>query len=138
MGSRTLDKLLLKWILDSGHENVSFVGANERTWLLGRLDGLAINVDFVDSDPKFPNPRDAVFDDVDFSELVIVFNAEKHYPIGRLVESEFIIVGDNDQHNGDCNPIDSFDKIIEQNSITNVMNKEQIEKWWIVHGTNMA
>lgn len=138
MGSRTLDKLLLNWIVSSGHETVSFVGANERTWLSGRLDGLAINVDFVDSDPKFANPRDAVFDDVDFPELVVVFNAEKHYPIGRLVEAEFIIVGDNDQHNGDCNPIDSFDKIIEQNSITNVINKQQLDKWWIVHGTNMA
>ena len=136
MGSRTLDQLLINWIIQSGHESVSLIGANERDWLVKRVRGLGIHLDFIDSDPKFPNPRDAVFDDVEFQDLIVVCNAEKHYPIGKLTQGEFIIVGDNDQHNGDCNPIDSFDKIIQQNSITSIINKEQIEKWWIVHGIN--
>lgn len=136
MGTRPLDQLLLNIIVESEHDNVSFVGPNERAWLINRTRGLGIEVDVIDSDPKFDNPRDAVFDDIEYKELVVVFNAEKHYPIGKLVKRDFIIVGDNEQHNGDCNPIDSFDKIIEQNSIINVIDTQQIEEWWVVYGNN--
>ena len=138
MGSRALDELLEDLILETGIDNVTFVGANERNGLLRRVEGLGIEVDFVDSDPKFDNPRDAVFDDIEFNELVVVFNAEKHYPIGRLIDREMIVVGDDEKHNGDCNPIDSFDKIIEQNSIKEVHSKHKIDKWWIVHGHSVV
>lgn len=136
MRTRNLDRLLLDYIVSSEIDNITLVGPNERKSLINKLKGLGLEVDVIDSDPKFDNPRDAVFDDIEYNELVVVFNAEKHYPIGKLTKGTFIIVGDDEQHNGDCNPINSFDKIIEQNSIKDIVDTQQIEKWWIVYGTN--
>lgn len=138
MGTRALDRLLLDWIIKYDYDSVTLVGPNERDWLIRQLEGLDIEVDIIDSDPKFDNPRDAVFDEVTFNDLIVVCNAEKHYPIGKITKGNFIIVGDNDQHNGDCNPIDSFGKLIIQNTITTIKNAIQLDKWWIVYGNNVA
>lgn len=100
------------------------------------LEGIGIDVDVVDYDPKFPNPRDVIYDNVKFNELVVDFNAEKHYPIGNVYKGDMIVIGDNDQHNGDCNPIDNVDVLIEQNNITNVDFSYNIDKWFVVKGNN--
>jgi len=136
MGRRNLEKLLLDTIISEGYESVSLVACNERTELVYMLEGIGIDVDVVDYDPKFPNPRDVIYDNVKFNELVVDFNAEKHYPIGNVYKGDMIVIGDNDQHNGDCNPIDNVDVLIEQNNITNVDFSYNIDKWFVVKGNN--
>ena len=136
MGRRNLEKLLLDTIISEGYESVSLVACNERTELVYMLEGIGIDVDVVDYDPKFPNPRDVIYDNVKFNELVVDFNAEKHYPIGNVYKGNMIVIGDNDQHNGDCNPIDNVDVLIEQNNITNVDFSYNIDKWFVVKGNN--
>jgi hypothetical protein len=136
MGRRSVEELLLEAILDGGYESVTFVASNERPWLARRVKGLGIELDVLDYDPKFNNPRDAIFDKVTFNELVIDFNAEKHYPIGKIFKGDMIIIGDNDQHNGDCNPITSTNQIIEQNEINKVDFSYNIDKWYVVKGSN--
>ena len=136
MGRRALDKLFLDWIVQSGHEHVSFVGPNEREWLKKRVEGLGIKVDIIDSDPKFDNPIDAIFDEWDPAPLVIVFNVEKHFPLGQKIAAEMILVGDNEQHNGDCNPIDSCEKMIMQNRLHTVYNQINNTTRYIVWGSN--
>tara|TARA_R110000772_G_scaffold2863_8_gene10472 strand:- start:5556 stop:5972 length:417 start_codon:yes stop_codon:yes gene_type:complete len=136
MGRRNLEKLLLDTIISEGYESVSLVACNERTELVYMLEGIGIDVDVVDYDPKFPNPRDVIYDNVKFNELVVDFNAEKHYPIGKVYTGDMIVIGDNDQHNGDCNPIDNVDVLIEQNNITNVDFSYNIDKWFVVKGNN--
>ena len=136
-----LDLMILSEITDRGFESVTFVGANERDLLLRNIKGLGIDVDFVDSDPKFHNPRDAVFDDIDFKELVVVFNAEKHYPIGKIHKGNFIIIGDDDHHNGDCNPITCTSQLVDQNDITDywfnyTIPKSDNHNWFVIGGSN--
>lgn len=134
MGKRDLDKLLLEWILDSREEEVTFVGPGDRNFLVNRVRGLGIKVHVVDSDPKYTDPSDAVFDSVNFSPLVVVFNAEKHYPIGKLTSRKIIVVGDNDQHNGDCNPISSCSQLVEQNNFQYVKDYRELHKWFLAYG----
>ena len=135
MGKRDLDRLLRDLIIEDGCESVTLVGHGDRANLIRDVQGILSEVDLVDYDPKFDNPRDAVFDDIDFKELVVVFNAEKHFPIGQLTSRRMIVVGDNDQHNGDCNPISSCEMLIEQNNMVDVEFQQVFEKWFIVKGT---
>lgn len=136
MGRRDLEKLLLDSIINDGYESVTLVACNERSDLVYKLSGLGIHVDIIDYDPKFKNPKDVIFDNIKFNELVVDFNAEKHYPIGKVYKGDLIVIGDNDQHNGDCNPIDNVDILIEQNNITNVDFSYNIDKWFVVKGNN--
>lgn len=136
MGRKDLEKLLLDSIVNDGYESVSLVACNDRSELIYKLSGIGIQVDIIDYDPKFENPKDAIYDQVKFNELVIDFNAEKHYPIGKVYKGDMIVIGDNDQHNGDCNPIDNVDILIEQNNITNLDFAYNIDKWFIVKGNN--
>lgn len=136
MGRRDVEKLLLNAIIDGGYESVTFVASNERPRLVREVKGLGIDLDVIDYDPKFENPRDAIFDDVTFNELVVDFNTEKHYPIGKVYKGDMIVIGDNDQHNGDCNPITSCAQIINDNEITKVDFDYNIDKWYIVKGSN--
>lgn len=138
MGKRDLDQLLLDWIIKTGRDEVTFVGANDRTFLTNRVSGLGIEIRNLDSDPKFSDPIDAVFDRVDFDPLVVVFNAEKHYPLGKKISREMIIVGDNDQHNGDCNPIEGPWVLIEQNNFQTLKGAETIDKWHVAWGDTRA
>jgi hypothetical protein len=139
MGSRDLDKFVLDLILETGAESVSLIGPNERTWLVKQLSGVGIEVDVIDSDPKFENPRDVIFDDVELKELAVVFNAEKHYPVGKKFKDQSIIViGDDEQHNGDCNPITSCDQLIVQNNLTVWYSRFTTESHYIVYGHSDA
>lgn len=136
MGRRDLEKLLLDSIIESGYESVTLVACNDRSELIYNLSGIGIQINVIDYDPKFDNPKDVIFDNVKFSELVVDFNAEKHYPIGKVYKGDMIVIGDNDQHNGDCNPITSCDQIILDNEITKVDFNYNIDKWYIVKGSN--
>ena len=132
---RELDKWILDYILREDYDNITFVGPNERE-LTRVCRNLGLTVTVYDSDPKFDNPVDAVFDDVEFGDLVVVFNAEKHYPIGLKHKGNFIIVGDNDQHNGDCNPVFSCGQLLVQNQINTNISEKQFDKHFVVAGSN--
>lgn len=136
MVKRDLDRLLRDLIIDDGCESVSLIGHGDRERLIREIKGILPDVDLIDYDPKFDNPRDVVFDDVPFKELLVVFNSEKHYPVGKLVNRRMIVVGDNDQHNGDCNPIDSCELLIKQNNLIDIEYQEVFGKWFIVKGTS--
>ena len=136
MGRRRLEKLLLDTIIENGYDSISLVACNEREDLIYKLEGLGLEVDVVDYDPKFSFPRDAIFDNIKFKELVIDFNAEKHYPIGKVYKGDMIVIGDNDNHNLDCNPIDNVDILIEQNEIKTIDFTYNIGKWFVVKGNN--
>lgn len=136
MGRRHLEKLLLDTIIENGYDSISLVACNEREDLIYKLEGIGLEVDVIDYDPKFSFPRDAIFDDIKFKELVVDFNAEKHYPIGKVYKGDMIVIGDNDNHNGDCNPIDNIDILIEQNDIKTIDFAYNIGKWFVVKGNN--
>ena len=144
MGKRTLDKLLLEMIIDHADDNVTLVGPNDRNYLIASLHGLGYNVKAVDYDPKFETKdlyecKDAVYDNVDLGDFVVVCNAEKHYPIGKIHSAKMIVIGDNDEHNGDCNPVVSTSQLVEQNNFQNVIWSGKLDKWFIAMGdTNAA
>ena len=118
------------------NDMIGFSCCNEREDLIYKLEGIGLEVDVIDYDPKFSFPRDAIFDDIKFKELVVDFNAEKHYPIGKVYKGDMIVIGDNDKHNGDCNPIDNVDILIEQNDIKTIDFAYNIGKWFVVKGNN--
>lgn len=138
MGTRQLDKLILDQIVDSEADVVTFVGHGHRAWLIRQCQAMCIGLTLYDYDPKFGNPVDAIFDNVEFDDLVVVFNAEKHYPLGKLISREMIVVGDNMQRNGDCNPVSSCQQLIEQNNLTGVTYQKEFDKWCIVKGKSRA
>lgn len=143
MGKRSLDKLLLKCIIENAEEKITLVGPNDRQYLLTSLFGLGYDVTAVDYDPKFKNRdlyecKDAVYDGIDFGDTVVVFNAEKHYPIGKIFSGTMIVVGDNEEHNGDCNPVYSPQQLVEQNNFQEVRYYDSIEKWHIAVGVSHA
>lgn len=139
MGTRALDKLVLGLIMESEAESVSFIGPNERPWLIMQVEGMGVEVDVVDSDPKFETPRDVIFDDVELKELAVVFNAEKHFPVGKKFKGQpIIVIGDNEQHNGDCNPITSCDQLIDQNNLDFCFSSEEMDDHFIVWGTSAS
>lgn len=138
MGKRELDRLILNTIIDTAIDEVTFVGHGSRDKLIKQCRAIGIKLTCYDYDPKFNDPIDAIFDDVEFADLVVVFNAEKHYPLGKLISKEMIVVGDNDRHNGDCNPVTSCEQLIEQNNLVDVDLKGQVDKWFIVKGFSNA
>jgi hypothetical protein len=135
MGKRDLDSQIMNYILSSGYEEISFVGAGASRPVNEWCTEMEIEIDNIDIDPRVDG-RDAIFDDILFSPLVVVFHAEKHYPIGKKFRGDMILIGDNDQHNGDCNPIDSTDRLIQQNEITEIYDQRIVDKWYVVYGNN--
>ena len=63
------------------------------------------------------------------------------WPLGKLFKNrEFILIGDDEGHNGDCNPITSCEQLVKQNNIVEVYDTRIIKRWqgqyYIVHGIN--
>ena len=87
--------------------------------------------------------NDFVFDNVKLHTCVLHYNCEKTYPVGRMHEGIFILRGDDKEHNGDCNPIHSINKLIDDNELTEVFDSFEIQsknkkyKHYCVYGTNI-
>ena len=126
------------------YEHLIFVACNDKSKLIDNLISMSVDVIAYDYDPKFigaPNylVKDFIFDDVDFNcECVVNWNCEKTYPLGKIYTGDMILIGDNKQHNGDCNPIESCEQLITQNEIKHVYSTAIIGKHFIVHGTNIS
>lgn len=126
------------------YEHLIFVACNDKTKLINGLINMGINVTAYDYDPKFIGVsnyevKDFIFDKVDFNcECIVNWNCEKTYPLGKVYTGDMILIGDNKQHNGDCNPIVSCEQLILQNNIKTVYSMFEKNNHYVVHGSNIS
>ena len=111
------------------------------------LKGLDMEIDNINYDINFRDMpsvicKDFVFDKVKLHACVLHYNCEKTYPVGKIHKGIFILRGDDENHNGDCNPIHSIDKLVEDNELTEVFDSFDMQhnnrnyKQFCVYGTN--
>lgn len=135
---------LFAWAIN--HQKISVLCCSSFKFVK-TLRGLDIEVDNINSDINFRDMpsitcNDFVFDDVRLNVCVLHYNCEKTYPVGKLHKGIFILKGDNKEHNGDCNPIRSIDKLVEDNELTEVFDSFEMQhnnrnyKQFCVYGTN--
>ena len=139
------------WIILSDCDQVSIVAPGTVPDYYNKLyPSYGITVRYYDYDPKFTDVDnfticDVVFDRPTLTGLIVSCNAQKMYPLGRLYQGEFIIIGTDANHNGDCNPVTSCQQLIEQNNISTVYKQARAthsghERFtyttYIVWGTN--
>ena len=98
---------LFNWIVE--YDEISVLCCKKFS-LIKSMRKMGIEVDNINFDINFrdmPNVicKDFVFDNVELKECVLNYNCEKTYPVGRLHKGVFILRGDDNEHNGDCNPI---------------------------------
>lgn len=121
----------------SNYDNVILCACGDKKSLIQGLISMGVNVRAIDYDPKFnDNPiyecKDFIFDEVDLTaDLVVHFNCEKTYPI--QCEGDVLLIGDDQHHTADCNPITSCEQLIDQNSIKEVYEQNEITKNRITH-----
>ena len=133
--------MVLDWLME--YQNVAFLACNDKRKLISDLSNMEIEVVAIDFDPKYKNVeqyicKDFVFDDVDYLEIPVLFNAEKTYPLGKLYNGDMVIIGDNKNHNGDCNPVFSVDQLVEQNGITTLYDSYTTPTHFGIYGTNRS
>ena len=119
------------WIMRSDWDNVSLVAPGDLPWQYTDLHKLGIRYKCFDIDPIFTGREyyqicDPIFDTVEMSDCIVNFNAQKMYPLGKVYKGEFIIVGSDISHNGDCNIITSCDQLVEQNMINTILETKAI------------
>ena len=133
---------LFDWVVE--HDKISVLCCpNFR--VINIIKKLGIGVDNINYDINFkdmPNVicNDFVFDSVKLYDCVLHYNCEKTYPVGKMHKGIFILRGDDKEHNGDCNPITSCEKLIEDNELTEIynthVNKNTNYNHYYVYGTN--
>ena len=104
---------LFDWIVN--HDEISVLCCPSFR-VVNTIRKLGITVDNINYDINFKDIttvicNDFVFDNVKLKECVLHYNCEKTYPIGRMHKGIFILRGDDKEHNGDCNPINSIETI---------------------------
>mgnify|MGYP001162360001 CR=1 FL=1 len=135
---------LFDWVIE--HDEVSILCCPNFK-IVNMIKKLGIIVDNINYDINFkdmPNVicNDFVFDNIKLKECVIHYNCEKTYPVGRLHKGVFILRGDDKNHNGDCNPIESVEKLIDDNEITEIFDCQVVKNLnknynhYYVYGTN--
>lgn len=140
-GQVTMNNKVNKWVEDvvslySEAKTVAIVGMADKrniySWLSNhpQFD----KVTMYDYDPQRA-AEDVVTTDVVFDieleeDLIINYACEKMWPLGEMYKNrEFILIGDDEHHNGDCNAIDSNKQLIEQNCITDVWEFNKVPRW---------
>lgn len=119
-------RTIYDWIILSEHDDVSMIATGDLPDYYESLTkSFAINYHCYDYDPKFKNnPRytvcDVIFDSPQLNGLLVNFNAQKMYPIGKIYNGEMIVIGSDFKHNGDCNVITSCEQLVEQNNLHTV------------------
>ena len=112
------------------------------------LRGLDMDINNINYDINFRDMpsitcNDFVFDNIKLYTCVLHYNCEKTYPVGKIHKGVFILRGDDKEHNGDCNPIHSIDKLVKDNELTEVFDSFEIQsknkkyKHYCVYGTNL-
>jgi len=140
-----LDRWIQQKAFETDCESISMVGVSDKREMYEQLKHM-FDVEMIDYDIRFKYNKgvickDVIFDKVELKDLIINYSCEKMWPIGKIYKGrEFILVGDNEHHNGDCNPITSCEQLIEQNELTEVYDKYEFKRWrgryYVVHGCN--
>jgi len=134
---------LFEWVIN--HDEISVLCCPSFK-VINTIKKLDIKVDNINYDINYrdmPNVicNDFVFDNVRLKECVLHYNCEKTYPVGKMHTGIFILRGDDKEHNGDCNPIRSIDKLVEDNNIKKVFESftARIKNYnhYYVYGTNI-
>ena len=131
----------------SDAESIAIVGPAQKRSLWHEFNSIErLEVNMYDYDPQRAEDNiitaDVVFDIELKEDLIINFACEKMWPLGQMYKGrEFILIGDNEHHNGDCNPINSNKDLIKQNELTEVWSFNQIKRWggtkhFMVYGCN--
>ena len=141
-GQVTMSKKVNKWIEDvinlySEAKTIAIVGMADKrnvyAWLCENPRGFEVTM--YDYDPQRADDNvitaDVIFDDIELTQdLIINYACEKMWPLGKIYKGkEFILIGDNEHHNGDCNFIDSNKQLVEQNGITELWEFNEIRRW---------
>ena len=68
--------------------------------------------------------------------MIIHKNVEKTYPVELPEGTDVILIGDNDQHNGDCTPIKSCEQLISLYDVGEIYDQgcDEEETHWYVYG----
>jgi hypothetical protein len=115
------------------YDSTTLLACNNKEDLIDTLKDYEIKFKCIDYDPKFKNEpnyicKDFIFDDVDISaDIVVHFNVEKTYPIKYT--GDVILIGDGENHTGDCFPINSIDDIIKTYKVKEVYDTEIVNRW---------
>jgi len=111
------------------YDKIKFLACGDIQDTLIKLRSMDIDATAIDYDPKYKNTpnyvnKDFVFDDVDLdADLIVHTNIEKTYAVEFKSGTDVILIGDNDEHNGDCIPIFSADQIIKLYNVKKVYEK---------------
>tara|TARA_B100000809_G_scaffold86915_1_gene85371 strand:+ start:381 stop:836 length:456 start_codon:yes stop_codon:yes gene_type:complete len=146
-----------RWIYNiitiySEAKSIAIVGPADKKLLYLELKNIGpynmkkrFNVTMYDYDPQRAaeeiTTADVVFDIKLEEDLIINYACEKMWPLGKMYKGkEFILVGDDEHHNGDCNPITSNKQLIKQNGLKDVWEFNELNRWkgkfYMVAGCN--
>ena len=121
------------------YDKVILLACGDRRDLIDACKTMGVEVTAVDYHPAYIEyenyiVKDFIFDDVQLkAELVIHANCEKtYYEIDY--SGDIIVIGHNKKGNGDCNPIESCNQLIEQYKIADIYEEKQEEKYYFVWG----
>jgi len=144
-----LDNWILQQISMSDATSVAIVGPGDKRNLYEKFTQIKSfkEVNMYDYDPQRAGDGmitcDVVFDIELEEELIINYACEKMWPLGKIYKGrEFILIGDNARHHGDCNPIITTRQLIKQNELTEVWSFNQLfpnhprSKLFMVYGCN--
>ena len=129
-----IETTLADIIVNSDVDSIAACAIGDRNWrLLYTLQNFGIEVNTYDYNPtiNFPNKCvDFIIDDIILKEDMIVhFNVENTYPIGRVHKGKLLLVYDDRQHNGNCTCYE--DNIHQQMAEDNLID---IEGQWTIPG----
>jgi len=124
------------------YDKVIFLAPNDVTEFLNMANACEVDAIAYDYDPKFSKTpfyvnKDFVFDDVDMdAELFVHMNVEKTYPVKLPRGADVILIGDNEEHNGDCTPIHSCQRLIDLYNVGEVYDQghDENETHYYVYG----
>jgi len=142
ISAANLQKIFLKY------DKIVFLACNEISETLLMLNDFDIEAIAIDYDPKFKNVpyyinKDFVFDrDLEIlnavigANLIVHKNIEKTYPVEMPKGVDVILIGDNDNHNGDCTPIHSCQQLIDLYKVSEIYDQgcDEKETHYIVYG----
>lgn len=127
-------------------ESIAIVGPADKRNLYDEFNAVdRLTVNMYDYDPQRACDEiitaDVVFDIELKEELIINYACEKMWPLGKIYKDrEFILVGDNEHHNGDCNPITGNKQLAEQNELKEIWTFNEFNRWkgkyYVVYGCN--
>lgn len=133
------------WLLGSGWDQVSYIAPGEIPYQFLSIDKLGVDYNCFDMNPMYKDKFiicDVVFDiPVGIHSNILNFNCHKMYPLGRMYRGEFILIGSDDNHPGDCNVITSCQQLIDQNSLKTVYDQRKVStdrnNFYLVWGSNL-